>query len=437
MIATFFQRLWRRNEGSGKIFPPSVKERGRDKSASYRKERRIAEYGAGWRRRRLARRSSTHPEILYYLAAHDKDRKVRQALLENGALPLQASTVLASDQDEDIRLALVKRLVSLLPELSHESYSRLYAYAVQSLGLLARDEVLKIRKALSSALQHDAYAPPAVAGLLAKDLEREVSEPVLRFCTAARDEDLLEILKDHPEDWAVEAIARRKKVSGTVSRAVIGVGKWLPGKVLLENEGADIPEDLCFEIIARAYEAPEWQEALARRRSLSQQAAKILIEYADRTVRDILVAREDFDKETLNEISEVFRRRLSFSAKEDTAGIKESPKDKALRLYKAGALDEALLTDSLTTMEPAFLYAALSCLSRIEMSLVKKIFDLRAAGPVVALCWRAGLSMRFALQIQKDVLRLPPKELVYPRGGTDYPFSAEEMQGNLVLAGVL
>lgn len=257
----------------------------------------------------------------------------------------------------------------------------------------------------------------------------------MRFCAAVRDDDLLEILKEYPEDWAVEAIARREKISARISRAVIGTGKKQAGRMLIENESADIDETLCFEIISRAYEVPEWQEPLARRKNLSQRAAKSLIEFADRKVRDILIAREDYDKETIEEISEIFRRRLQFVAGEEVLAS-EKPAERALRLYKEGKLDEDALTDSLAMMEKDFLYTAIACLTRLDTETVRKVFDLNAARPVIALCWQAGLSMRFALQLQKDVMRLPPKELVYPRGGTDFPFTAEEMVSYLELVGI-
>ena len=42
-----------------------------------------------------------------------------------------------------------------------------------------------------------------LAGLLARDVERDVSEPILRFCAALSDRDLLDILKSHPASWVV------------------------------------------------------------------------------------------------------------------------------------------------------------------------------------------------------------------------------------------
>ena len=173
-------------------------------------EKDIARSGSPKKRLTLARDSQTSKEILYYLAENDPDPKVRRAVAENAAMPVQVSPVLATDRDQDVRLALAGRLVDLLPGMSQDKQSQLYAYVVQALGTLALDEVLKIRVALSSTLKDHAHTPPKIAGQLARDVEREVSEPILRFCAALSDDDLIGILKSHPASWVVQAIAGRR-----------------------------------------------------------------------------------------------------------------------------------------------------------------------------------------------------------------------------------
>jgi len=123
----------------------------------------------------------------------------------NNTTPAQANELLSHDAHEDVRLALSGRLVKLLPALSLDKQSQLYAFTVQALGTLALDEVLKVRRALSASLKDHAYAPPNVAATLAKDIEREVSEPILRFCVALSDEVLADIISTHPAEWAAEA----------------------------------------------------------------------------------------------------------------------------------------------------------------------------------------------------------------------------------------
>jgi hypothetical protein len=44
--------------------------------------------------------------------------------------------------------------------------------------------------------------------------------------------------------------------------------------------------------------------------------------------------------------------------------------------------------------------------------------------------------MRMALQLQKDAGFVPPKEIIYPKGGTDYPLSDEDMIWQLEFLGL-
>ncbi len=402
---------------------------------SYAEAKEAARTGSVHERRKLARDKSTNQEILYYLAEHDPDPKVRLAVVKNRNTPLHASAVLAQDPSVDVRTAMARRLIKLLPELSRDQQSQLYAYAVQALGMLALDEVLKIRLALSSTLRDHAHAPPKVVGQLARDLERQVSEPILRFCAALADEDLIDILKGHPSDWAIAAIAGRSKLAALVSRAVLDTSDLPAGTILLANAGAEIAEDALQIIVERARAHPEWQLPVASHKKLPVAMVKALAEFADASVRDVLLARDDFDKETLDEISEVFRRRLDFAAEQDThAG--EAPGKRVKREAKEGELDEDRISDALAMRDYDFVYAALALRLKTDVPTVRKPFDLKAPKSIVALCWKAGLSMRFALQMQQDLGHLQPQDLIYPKDGTDYPLTRKEMEWQLDFLGI-
>jgi uncharacterized protein (DUF2336 family) len=381
----------------------------------------------------LARSTKTHQEILYYLAEHDPDPEVRKAVAVNKKTPMQASPILAGDRNEDVRMALAQRLVTLLPQLTQDKHSQLYAFAAQALGTLALDEVLKIRKALSSTLKDYAHAPPKVVGQLARDVEREISEPILRFCSALSDEDLLDIIKGHPASWAVQAIAGRHNVSERISQAVIDVDDPPAGIILLENSGAMISRKLLEAIVEKARFYPEWQKPAALHKNLSPETAAVLAEFADVSVRDVLMRRSDFNKEAVDGIAIVFRRRLQY------AGAAESATDPALRakkLDRQGQLTEETLADALAMRDRDFVITGLARLTGTTAAKVRGIFDMKAPKSIVALCWRAGLSMRFALQLQKEMGQILPKDLIYPRGGTDYPLTNDELVWQLEFLGL-
>lgn len=380
----------------------------------------------------LASNTKTNKEILYYLAEKDPSPKVRKAVAENEAMPVQVSSILAGDSDSDVRLALAGRLVDLLPDVSQDQQSQLYAFVVQALGTLALDEVLKIRVALSSTLKDHAHTPPKIAGQLARDVEQQVSEPILRFCSALSNADLLDILKSHPASWVIEAIASRDSVSEELSEAVVETRDSYGGSALIGNDGALISDNLLHRIVEIARTLPEWQKPMAVRKSLSVSIARDLAEFVDASVRDLLLKRGDFDENTTEELAAVFRRRVDFV----DDGADETPRDKLARLIQEGGLNEETISDALAMREKEFVAEAIAYLGKTTASQVQKVFDMGAAKPIVALAWHAGLSMRLALALQKEAGRVNPKEILYPKGGTDYPLSEEDLNWQLEFLGL-
>lgn len=394
-------------------------------------EKRTARSGTLLGRMILARGTKTSQEILYYMAEHDPDPRVRRAVARNKSTPVQASMVLAGDADIDVRLALAGRLVDLLPGLSADRHSQLYAYVVQALGTLALDEVLKVRKALASTLRDHVHAPPKVAGQLARDVERAVAEPMLKFCAAISDDDLMDILRQHPAGWVVDAIAGRAHVSAAISQAVIDADHIPAGTILIGNEGAQIGESLLQNIVSRAREYPEWHEPLAVRKSLSPAMAKILAEFVDDRVRNLLIIRADFDEADSREIAQVVRRRIEFEEEVVEKAADETPAQRVNKLVRAGTLNETALSDALAMRDREFAVLALAAMTGSTASDIQKVFQMRAAKPVCAMAWKAGLSMRMALRLQQEMAQIPLKELLYPKGGTDYPMTRDEIQWQL------
>ena len=377
------------------------------KPKSYDEQREALQSANVKDRLTLAKNSKTNKEILYYLAEKDPEAEVRKAVAKNKAMPVQASPILAVDQDQDVRMALAKRLFELLPDVSKDKQSQLYAFVVQGLGTLALDEVLKIRVALSSTLKDHAHTPPKVAGQLARDVEQEVSEPILRFCAALSDEDLLDILKNHPASWVIEAIASRQNVSDDVSEAVIETKDAHGGAELIGNETASLSESLLHTIVEMARHTKEWQKPMAVRKSLPVSIARELAEFVDASVRELLLKRGDFDESTTEEIAAVFRRRVDFAEERED----EDPQERLKRLIKEDNLTEETISDALAMRDREFVAAALAHMVKTHPEKISNIFEMKAAKPIVALSWYAGLSMRMALQLQKEAGHVNPKDI--------------------------
>jgi len=50
---------------------------------------------------------------------------------------------------------------------------------------------------------------------------------------------------------------------------------------------------------------------------------------------------------------------------------------------------------------------------------------------VTSLAWKAGLSMRTAIQLQLKIAKVPPPDVLNARNGFDYPLSEAEMKRQL------
>ena len=396
----------------------------------YEKQKEIAQNGTVKQRLTLAKSSRTNKEILFYLAQNDPVDRVRQCVAKNIMTPLHANEMIAGDANEDVRLALSGRLVKLLPDLSPDKQSQIYAYTVQALGTLALDEVLKIRKSLAVTLKDHAYAPPSVAAQLARDIEREVAEPILRFCVALEDEALVDIIASHPRPWAAQAIAQRSKISAMVSRAVIGSNNKKAGQYLIKNKGAEINEDVLHEIIIRAKDFPEWHEPLIENHKLPDNIARQLARYTDARIRKLLQEKGGFDFDETEIVTDATRRRIQLEDKIKKRSAKNLKKQ-IYDLERKGQLTEPLMVDHLALRDNDFIYEALAEKNNADTGKVRKIFKMKKAELICALCWKAGFTMRFAFRLQQDLAGISHKELIVPKDGSDYPLSEEDMLRHL------
>lgn len=343
----------------------------------------------------------------------------------------KSAVALAGNPDADVRIALALRVVDLLPGLSPEKHSQVYAYAVQALMALAQDEVFKVRRALATALRDYAKAPPSVVARLARDVEREIAEPILRYCIALADADMLDILSSHPEPWVISAIAARPEVSEKVSDAVFGTGDAPGTAVLVSNSGARISSTTLQKIVASARQNPDWHRPLALRPGLTMELTQEIVGFASETILEVLKARSDLDAPTRLGVVAIVERRLAYAAD----GPEVTPEEKVEKYAKEKRLTPEVVQDALAWQEREFALLALSKLANIPPETVMRMLG-SGAKPIVALCWCAKLPVRMCVDIQRLAGHLQPKDLLYPKGGTDYPLTPDEIAWQLEFFGV-
>ncbi|EWY42769.1 hypothetical protein N825_02650 [Skermanella stibiiresistens SB22] len=332
-----------------------------------------------------------------------------------------------------MRRLLAGKLARLLPDLSREAQGQLFQLTVRTLEQLARDQAGGVRQALATSLKDIACAPPDLCLHLARDIEREVAEPILHYCATLTDKDLLSIIASQPKNWVLSAIARRDGVSPTVSEALYEAGDVDASTALLDNHGAVIPEGALAGMVEESVDRPSWREPLAKRPKLPGRLAVRLAEFVDQHVLTILRQRRDLDADTAAEVVSVARRRIDYL---DQRTDGETPEQRARRLFAIGQLDESAISDALSWNDLVFVKLGLALMGGVAPALVEDIIEARSPKGITALAWRAGLSMRCAMQLQSRAGNIPPRMLLNARNGFDYPLSAVEMNWQLEFYGV-
>ena len=387
----------------------------------------------------LAERADLPPELLFFLA-NDAVAEVRRAAAANSALPHQADLLLARDADQQVREGLAGKIAKLAPGLSPNDQDKLRRQTFEALETLARDQMTRVRQILADALKDVADAPPEVIRTLAGDAEIVVSGPVLEFSPVLTDDDLLEIIRSGPAQGGLGAIARRATVSESVSDAVAATDDIAAIADLLGNPSAQIREETLDSLVERAPSVDLWHAPLVGRPHLPAAAASRLALFVADNLLGVLEKRTDLDSATLDAVKSVVQRRLSESRPDSGNRIPEPagpdflkvepPITVAKRLHAAGRLDSNVVAKAMHASDHAFVLAALIVRSDLPAKVVHKVFEERSAKGVLAVCWKAELPAKLAVTIQQRMGRIPPSDLIVPKG-SGYALGTDEMQWQL------
>jgi uncharacterized protein (DUF2336 family) len=407
--------------------------KGGDDSLTYEQARELVRHEDPQVRRELAAREDLRPEILYYLA-EDPSPEVRREIASNQTTPVQANLLLASDADDGVRSGLAEKIARLAPGLTASEHDRLRRMTYEAIEMLARDQVTRVRQILAEALKDVAGAPPEVINRLARDSELTVAAPVLEYSPVLTDDDLLDIIQSSPIQGALSAISKRSQVHERISDAIAASDDIEAIGLLLGNPSAQIREQTLDRLIDRAPDIEVWHEPLVNRPHLVSGAASRIARFVAENLLHVLESRGDFDAETVAAVAAVVRRRIdegTYSPREAPQVADETPLAAAKRMHAEGTLTETVIANALGASDTVFVIAALAVLSTMPVEVVRKIVTTQSAKGMTALAWKAGLSMRFAVQLQVRLARVAPGDVLHPKRGTDYPLKISDMKWQL------
>ena len=413
--------------------PAQFRSTGNRRQMPYERAKRMAGDAAPLTRQRLAARRDVQPEILYYLS-EDADAGVRRAVAANKFSPTQADQALVRDSDDEVRCKLARKIARFAPQLDDEEQGRIGDIVFEIVDVLARDELPRVRAILSDELSNAANVPATVIEHLARDRDSEIAAPVLEFSPLLNDEVLAEIIASRPVRGALQAISRRRGLSGDVCDAIVEVDDEKAITALLSNDSAQIREETLDWLIDRAADIPEWHAPLVDRPALSQGNITQLAQFVADALLDKLVARSDIDSDTAHTVAKAVRTRLQHGGAAGAVGD-HSPQARAEQMQRAGTLDETAVLDAVGKGDRVFATAALAALAGVPVEVIQKAVSLESAKGVIALAWQAGLGMRTAVQLQLRLAHIAPDSVLRPKDGTEYPMTAEDMRWQIEFFG--
>lgn len=423
------------------------------KNISYERARELARAGEEKDRSDLARRADVQPEILYFLV-DDPSLGVRRNLASNRATPRKANLLLAMDDEELVRQDLAEKIARLIPDLDRDKQNQVYEETMETLEMLVRDQATRVRQILAETLKDVANAPPEIINRLARDTERVVAEPVLRFSPALSTEDLLEIISGSHVDGAIDAIAQREGVPGAVADAIVGTDDLGAIALLLGNASAQIREEALETIIERAPGAESWHLPLVKRQNLPLGAAYRLAHFVAANLVEMLQSRGDLTENEVSEIREVVEKRINDGTVDpdwanaergeesdvvevddlwdEESGTKKkgkpvTPIQIARDMKDNDRLDEKAVTEAITRGDVDLVIAAVSVLSGIDLELIEKAMDTQDPKAVIAICWKAGLSAPVADQMQGKIAGIKEGDVLKAKG-SKFPIEKEQME---------
>lgn len=395
---------------------------------SYDRSKRLARDKDSHVRAELAERDDLKPEILYFLAA-DPAAEVRRSIAANPRTPAQANLLLVKDGDEAVRQSLAEKVSRLTPDLSTEEQLHAQRYVVQTLESLARDQAIRVREILATALKDVAHAPPSVIRRLARDTEEIVACPILEFSPLLSDQDLIEIIEEGCASGNLKAISRRKGLGPTVADAIVATDDESAITVLLENKSAQIREQTLDNLVERAAVVTAWHKGLVERPNISSKTAQKLATFVAAALLNKLQARHDLDDVTARLVAQEAQRRLA--ATDNPEAIAGESADSPTDCAAGHDVQSEAMAQALADGDRGLVQSGLALRSGLRETVVEKILSSGSPKAITALVWKAGLNMRFAMRLQVQMGGITPQNVLNAQNGTDFPLSSEQMEWQL------
>ncbi len=394
---------------------------------SYEDAKRTAASGSVAERTELATFNTLEPELLYFLA-EDEAPEVRIQIAKNDGAPLQADKILAQDEIAEVRSELAFKIGRLIPTLTTDENENLTEMALSVLEVLANDELPDVRAIVSEEIKSLENVPKHIVKRLATDAESIVSAPILEYSPLLSELELVQIIAGGIQGEALSAVARRRGIGEVLSSAIVEQDDHKSMLALLKNQTALIGEKAMEVIGMKAPNHDDMHRPLVERSNLSVFTMRRIATFVSAALVEHLIEQNDMPEELSRELRQKIRDRIEAGDLKASGEKQDPPEVRAQALFDAGELDDTLMKKAIEAGDITLVPPALSLLSKIDLEIVKRILMGDSGKGVVALVWKAGLSMETAEMVERRVAQVSARAMVSDPGDGSFPLSDDDME---------
>lgn len=380
---------------------------------------------------------SNEPGILAYLSG-DLSAEIRGRVAANRATPHAVDLDLSENEDGQVRAELARKIARLIPGLGKREVETLRETSIKVLERLAADSLPRVRQIVAEEIKNARNIPAKIALKLARDAEIVVAAPILQYSPLLSDQDLIEIVATSEVEGVLEAIAKRHDLSAEVSDAIVATLDIPAVAALLANQSADVRAVTLEYIVENAAQVERWHQPLVVRPELSLRAVRRIAGFVASSLLETLASRHGLDDDTKLFLSSRVRERLKTESL--TPASEEKAHDRAIaavaQAMKSGRIEDEFVTAAIENDDRLRVIVALAAITDLPEAHVERILKSGNGPLITAFAWHAGLAMRTAFVLQRDIARLTPRDLVPARNGVDYPYSEDQMRTQLQMVAI-
>lgn len=281
------------------------------------------------------------------------------------------------------------------------------------LSHIANDVATMVRRALAVTLRNSPELPRDVAVKLIADIDN-IAVPLLESSPVLTDDDLLSVLRSRAAA-KVNAIARRRTITGDIVNAVIRFGDSHAVANLAANDHVVLEPEAYDEILALSQSDDLIQESLIKRQDLPPVVVEKLIAQVSADVAVKIISRHSVSVETAISVADRTRERASVDMI-DQSWVSDDLQSFVKGLFDAGRLTDSLIIRAASCGQMRFAEHALAVRSGVGIAKAALMMHESGAFGLSALIKRGGLAahclplLRGAIAIFKDL----------EQGGVDY-----------------